>query len=237
MVIRFVPTNKLTRNDKLLLAFDALILSEVLGREVKVGRIIHGDSNTWMKVKTLSLADDVRKRIQKIAALMLNPASPDLVLNHHCAECEFQARCRQRAIEKDDLSLLSTMSEEERKKFNGKGIFTITQLSYTFRPRRKPRFLAGKRERYHHSLKALAIREGKIHIVGSPIMKIEGTPVYLDVEGLPDQSFYYLIGIRAKTPERVMRYSFWADNPDEEERIWFEFQSILSGIDKPALIH
>jgi len=32
--IRFIPFNKLTKNDRLLVAFDALILSEVLGREV-----------------------------------------------------------------------------------------------------------------------------------------------------------------------------------------------------------
>lgn len=51
-----------------------------------------------------------------------------------------------------------------------------------------------KQEKYHHSLKALAIREKKIHIVGNPELKIEGTPVYLDVEGLPDRGFYYLIG-------------------------------------------
>ena len=99
-----------------------------------------------------------------------------------------------KAIEKDDLSLLSGMTEKERKNFNSKGIFGVTQLSYTFRPRRRPKHLAGKREKYHHSLKALAIREGKIHIVGSPELKIEGTPVYLDVEGLPDRDFYYLIG-------------------------------------------
>jgi hypothetical protein len=45
----------------------------------------------------------------------------------------------------------------------------------------------------HHALKALAIREKKIHIVGSPAIKSEGTPVYLDVEGLPDLDFYCLI--------------------------------------------
>jgi hypothetical protein len=61
------------------------------------------------------------------------------------------------------------------------GIFT-TQLSYTFRPRRRPKRLRDKREKYHHSLKALAIREKKIPIVSSPELKIEGTPVYLDVE-------------------------------------------------------
>jgi predicted RecB family nuclease len=104
-----------------------------------------------------------------------------------CPECEFQARCRQKAEEKDDLSLLSNMSAKERKKFHTNGIFAVTQLSYTFRARRRPKRLAGKREKYHHSLKARAIREQKIHIVGSPELKIEGTPVYLDVEGLPDR--------------------------------------------------
>ena len=33
--IRFIFTNKLTRNDKLLLAFDGLVLSEMLGRETR----------------------------------------------------------------------------------------------------------------------------------------------------------------------------------------------------------
>ena len=50
------------------------------------------------------------------------------------------------------------MSAKERQKLRSKGIFTVTQLSYTFRPRRRPKRLRDKREKYHHSLKALAIR-------------------------------------------------------------------------------
>lgn len=38
----------------------------------------------------------------------------------------------QKAVEKDDLSLLGGMKEDERKEYNSKGIFTVTQLSYTF---------------------------------------------------------------------------------------------------------
>ncbi len=37
--IRFVFSNKLTRHDKLLLAFDALVISEMFGGEVTLGRI------------------------------------------------------------------------------------------------------------------------------------------------------------------------------------------------------
>jgi predicted RecB family nuclease len=196
IAIRFVSTNKLNKEAKLMPAFDALALSEMLGQEVSLGKIIHGDSHATLNVRTSALAIEVWNHIAKITALLSSPSPPDLVLIPHCAECEFQTRCRQKALEKDDLSLLSGMTEKERKKVHNKGIFTVTQLSYTFRPRRRPKQLRDKREKYNHSLRALAIRQKKIHIVGSPEITIEGTPVYLDVEGLPDRDFYYLIGVR-----------------------------------------
>ena len=235
--IRFIFTNKLGKEDKLLAAFDALVLSEMLGREVHQGKIIHGDNHSALKLKTSALVSDVRKRIKKIAELLSSPAPPDLILNRHCAECEFQSRCRNIAIEKDDLSLLARMTEQERKKLRSKGIFTITQLSYTFRPRRRPKRLRDKREKYHHSLKALAIREKKIHIVGSPKLKIEGTPVYFDVEGLPDRDFYYLIGLRIGSGETAVQHSLWADTVEDEGKIWREFLAILESVEKPVLIH
>ena len=52
---RFEFANKLTKNDKLLLAFDALLFSEAVGREVSLGKIMHGDSHATLKVKTLCL--------------------------------------------------------------------------------------------------------------------------------------------------------------------------------------
>jgi hypothetical protein len=83
-------------------------------------------------------------------------------------------------------------------------------------------------------LKALAIREKKIHIVGSPEVKIEGTPVYMDVEGLPDRDFYYLIGIRIKAGDSVVQHSFWADSPSDEGSIWWEFLSKLVEVENPS---
>lgn len=235
--IRFIFRNKLTKDDKLVLAFDALVLSQVLGREVSLGKIIHGDDHAALKVKTSALAGEVRKQVGKITALLANDTAPDLALNRHCAECEFRDRCRKIAIEKDDLSLLAGMSAKERQKLRSKGIFTVTQLSYTFRPRRRPKRLRDKREKYHHSLKALAIREKTIHIVGSPELKIEGTPVYLDVEGLPDRDFYYLIGLRIGDGDSAVQHSLWADTVEDEGKIWREFLAILETVEKPVLIH
>ena len=235
--IRFVFTNKLDKYDKLLLAFDALVLSETLRRKVCLGKMIHGDNHSMLRVKIVALAREVRKSIEKVAALLSSPSPPDLVLNRHCVECEFQFRCRQKAMEKDDLSLLSGLTDKERKNLRSQGIFTVTQLSYTFRPRRRPKKLRNKREKYHHSLKALAIREKKIYIVGSPELKIEGTPVYLDVEGVPDRDFYYLIGVRIGHGMSAVQHSLWADSVEDERRIWNEFLDIIASIENPMLIH
>jgi predicted RecB family nuclease len=234
---RFIVTNKLSVNEKLLLAFDTYVLSEATGQDISFGKIIHGDDHNALKVNTAALSGEVQRRIGRIAVLLASPTPPDLVLNRHCSECEFQARCRQKAIEADDLSLLAGMSEKERKKLRQKGIFTVTQLSYTFRPRRRPKGMRDTREKYHHSLKALAIREKKIHIVGMPELKIDGTPIYFDVEGLPDRDFYYLIGVRVGNGDGAVHHSLWADTAADEGEIWREFLAILETVEKPVLIH
>jgi predicted RecB family nuclease len=235
--IRFVPANKLSRFDKLMSGFDAHVLSKAWGAKGSSARIIHGDQWSTFTLNPNSFSREVNKIIGKIAALLSAPSPPDLILNKHCSECEFRDRCRAKAIEKNDLSLLSGLTDKERIRLNGKGLFTVTQLSYTFRPRRRAKRLAAKPERYHHSLKALSLREQKIHIVGNPQFRVAGTPVYFDVEALPDRDFYYLIGTYLRTDEGMKRHSLWADTAADENRIWDSFLNILSGIDRPVLIH
>src|SRR5262249_20333702 len=149
---RFQFANKVVKNDKLMLAFDALQLSAAVGRQVSLGKIIHGDGHVRLKVRLSSLTTEVRKRITEVTSLLSNDKPPDLVLNRHCNQCEFRERCRKVAMEKDELSLLSGMSEKERTKLHSRGIFTITQLSYTFRPRRRRRELRNRHEKFHQSL-------------------------------------------------------------------------------------
>jgi hypothetical protein len=53
--IRFVSRNKLHRDDKLLLALDARVLSEVRRRGVNLGEIMYGENYSTLKVKTPAL--------------------------------------------------------------------------------------------------------------------------------------------------------------------------------------
>ncbi len=235
--VRFIFSNKISKHDRLMLAFDAIVLSEALGRKTNRGKIIHGDTFTIRKIQLATLIGETRKLIGKITVLLANNSAPDIILNRHCVECGYQKRCRAQAIEKDDLSLLARMTEKDRKRFNGKGIFTVTQLSYTFRPRRRQKGSADKIEKYHHSLKARAIRENKIHIVGHSELRPAGTAVYLDVESLPDKDFFYLIGIRFHAEGKVVQHNYWADTIEDEKRIWEDFLDTLSQIESPTLFH
>lgn len=233
--IRFVPSEKLTISDRLLLAFDAFALSQTCGRTPHVGKIIHGSQYTAV---TVALASGLIERVQlvlsNITAQQAKATPPPLVLIKHCAECEFQSRCRQIAIEKDDLTLLSNIGEKERKKQNDKGIFTVMQLSYSFRPRRHP---APALLQHQSALQALAIRKNKIHILGTPALSLSGTSVYFDVEGDPDRDFHYLIGVRFRASASSVHYSFWADDPSEERAMWADCLHTLSTIERPQLIH
>jgi predicted RecB family nuclease len=218
----------------LLLAFDTFAFWRATGELPAMGKIVHGQRYLAVRVPLPKLIRKVRSVIEKIAKQQAEPLTPAVVLNKHCAECQFQSTCRQIACEKDDLSLLPTISEKERKKFHEKGIFTVTQLSYAFRPRRRP---ARSVPKHFPALKALAIRERKIHVLGAPTLNVWGTPVYLDVEGDTDRDFYYLIGMRTGSEPASAQHSFWADDPAAEEKIWGGFLEKLSQIEKPRLIH
>jgi len=91
-------------------------------------------------------------------------ALPRLILNDHCAVCEFRQRCHQQAVESDNISLLRGMKEKEVKAYARKGILTVTQLAHTFRPRRKGKRAPPRANRHSHALQALAIRDKKVYV-------------------------------------------------------------------------
>ena len=61
--------------------------------------------------------------------------------------------------------------------------------------------------------------------------------VFLDVEGIPDRDFYYLIGVRVGTGESAIQHSFWADGPSDERTIWHQFLETLRCVENPVLVH
>jgi predicted RecB family nuclease len=244
--IRLLPWDKPGLSDSLLVCFGALALSQASGVLAETGTVIYGEGHHRKTVKIEDHAVRTRQTIDAIGCHSRKP--PPLVLNKHCAICDFQPRCRGLAVERDDLSLFSAMTDKERAKCNAKGVFSITQLSYGYRPRRRKRNRpdaesskkSGKRAalmvRNDHKLKALAVKKNQIHVVGAPSLKFDGTPTFLDVEGMPDRDFYYLIGLRFESGGEHVERSFWADGLDGERTIWENCLRELNAIGNAQIV-
>jgi predicted RecB family nuclease len=213
------------KEQRLLLEVYALLLSRLQGRAPGCGIIWHGKHCKATKVR---LGADPLKVEQILWDLKQLQGSepPRLLLNDHCQVCEFRRRCHEQAVKDDDLSLLRGMGQKEIKSYARKGIFTVTQLAHTFRPRRKGRKRRGK-ELHSHPLQALAIRDRKTYVLGVPQVPDAPVRVYLDIEGKPDEGFVYLIGVIVIEGETETRHSFWADGPEQEARIFDQFLALL----------
>jgi predicted RecB family nuclease len=176
--IRLFPSEKINKYHKQLLAFDALVFGKFTGQFPTFGKIVYGQQQLVARVKLNELIPKVELLVEDLRAMLEKNVAPLFALNRHCPECEFESQCRDKAAKDDDLSLLGGISPKEMLKLRSKGIFTITQLSYTFRPRRRKSRSSIKRyDKYHYALKALAIREKTTYIAGTPDFAPDGTLV------------------------------------------------------------
>src|SRR5262249_53529187 len=140
------------------------------------------------------LCRQAQQVLDELKRLQARSEAPRLMLNRHCQACEFRQRCRAEAEKADDISLLETVGEKELKKHQRKGIFTLTQLSCTFRPRKRGKRVKRKDHNRYAALQALAIREKKVHVYGTPELPCKVVQVYFDAEGSEDGGFAYLLG-------------------------------------------
>jgi len=150
---------------------------------------------------------------------------PSLILNKNCPACQFRDLCREKAVQEDNLSLLDGISTQKAiNKYEKKGLFTVKQLSYTFKSRRRKKRAKNLPPVIHKpELQALAIREQKIYLQELPKLIRQPVELFLDIEGIPDQQFYYLIGLLISERDTTTYFPFWADTSDDEAQIWREF--------------
>jgi predicted RecB family nuclease len=235
--VMFVQDDKITRRDKLLIAFQAHVLASVLGASPAEARIVHGEEYKARRVKIEPLAGQVRRLIEQIEADLGRDCPPTLTLNQHCNECEFRGACRGIAEATNDLSLLRGLSGKEIEKLRGRGIATVAQLSHIYRPRRRGNRGAGKARKHEPALQALALREKKLFVMDRPQMPVPSVALYLDIEGVPDRNSYYLIGVLAVAGDRCTSYSFWADDSTQERAIWQACAQVIEGFKDYTVYH
>jgi predicted RecB family nuclease len=219
------------RQQRTYLEILGVIVGAAQGREPDWGVLIHGPACEKRRVKLGGGRAGARRIIAAIQESQQVGGAPRLMLNSHCQVCEFRKRCHAEAITKDDLSLLRSINEKEIAQFARRGILTVTQLAYLFRPRKKSKRSTRQGQPHYHTLQALAIREKKIFVLGTPELPDSPVHVYLDIEGDPERRFDYLLGMIVQAGGIEERHSFWADTPADEIRLFRQFLDVLSKYD------
>lgn len=226
-----------TKVEKLMLAFRSLVVAELQGQIPSHGFLIFGSQLQRQKVTLHAFQRRVRRLIEALRLSAAASATPPLLLTQHCPNCEYHSLCRAEAVKTDNLSLLGGMSEREIAKQNRKGIFTVNQLSYTFRYRRTSKRAKRPSNPHHFSLQALALRTQRVHIHGAPSLPVSDTAIYFDIEGLPNPNFYYLIGMLTVRADTIQYQQFWADSDDDQATIFQDFANAVTACSNFHLFH
>ena len=216
-----VGTNTITREQKIKLAFIGYLLAETQRYRPPTGVIVNaiGDLQRIQLTKPMANLTPVLETLKTWRACLPSDP-PSVLLNDHCPICPFRKLCLEQAEKDDSLTLLDRMTPKVMRKYHQKGIFTVTQLSYLFRPRRQRRMRKLRPTGFKLELQALALRTGKIYLHEPPSVPEHPTEIFLDMEGVPDEGTHYLIGVVVCTQGRIETHSLWADSLEEERNIF-----------------
>lgn len=236
--IKITGTYSVTKEQTLNLLFAGYVLEKIQNKLPATGTII----SMGGQVHELKLTNGYKRLkpfIEPIREWITAPPSeaPTVILNKHCPYCQFQASCKAKAEKDNDLSLLAQMTAKAIQNYHKKGIFTVTQLSYLFKPRRRKKSKKKSHVQYKLELQALAIRTEKIYLQELPELARHQVELFLDIEGIPDQKFHYLVGLLVCEENNTSFHSFWADTIFDEEQLWIQFINKVNEYPEAPIYH
>lgn len=236
-----VGTHTMSEDQRLELLFAGYVLGQVQQALPPAGSIVDLDG----RVHQVPLAKHYARLAPIIATMRAwarasptdPPDSPPAILSKHCPECPFCTECLAEAERDDDLSLLERVTPKARQRYRDRGIFTVTQLSYLFRPRRTRKHSAAAPTHHQPELQALALRTSKTYLHEPPALTRNRVELFLDIEGIPDRHAYYLLGLLACDEGTPAYYAFWADAAEDEERMWRQLLAKLTDYPDAPIYH
>ena len=233
-----VGTHSVTDDQKLRLAFAGYVVGQTTRYRPSIG-LIAPLTGRPKQIRLEPLYSKVRPIINDLREQMHRPGPepPAVCLNKYCSMCQFRDLCVCEAEKSDSLSLVERMTLKLIRKYQKKGIFTVKQLSYLYKPRRRRKKTADTPPSFNVELQALAIRTNKIYLHKIPVISKQAIELFLDVEGIPDQGFDYLIGLITQNGNDVSSHSFWADSIEDEAKIFEAFLQTATEYGNAPIYH
>ena len=233
-----VDTYSISKEQKLELLFTGFVLGQ-LQKKPPINGYLVKVSGKVERVKLEPHYKELKLYLDPLREwLVTTPTTPpSVMLNKHCLTCQFQILCGDQAEKVDDLSLLDRATHKLIQRYHKKGIFTVNQLSYTFKPRRSKKRTRKTTPTHKLELQALAIRTNKIYIQELPSLQRHPIELFLDIEGIPDQQSYYLIGLIVSQKDHYSYHSFWGDTIQDEEGMWYRFLEKIKEYPNAPIYH
>ena len=225
--ILLIPFEKVSKADKLFAALQAVYLQNEFHFQIEKCKVVYGKNLNQTGFKLTTFSKTIKKYIGELNKILFHPNHPVFYRNIHCQICEFNNDCSTKLKERDDLSLLTALKPKEILQKNNRGIFSVKQLSYSYRPKKNPY----RKRKFLPELKALAIKENKTFIQETFELRQVVTEIFIDFEGIIDRGSIYLIGAVIIDNNIKSEYSFWADNSNDEESIFIRLIELFQPLD------
>jgi predicted RecB family nuclease len=227
-------SNQIAKENRLELAYLCFLLEKIQNKFPEKGLIIDKKGGKH-RVELTKLKKSLKSIISEIQSFDQTP--PKLILNRHCSQCSFENTCKTLAQKEDNLSLLDRITPKQVNKLEKKGIFTVKQLSFIYKPRRLNIKAKNPPILYKPEIQALAIHTAKTYIQRLPALDRKPIEIFLDIEGLPDDGFFYLFGILISENTIQKTHSFWADTQKNEKTIWQGVVTLLESYADIPIYH
>ncbi len=234
----FLGTHSIPKEKRRELCFAGHVLTQIQHTSPVAGRLVGADG----KAHKFKL-DKPSKTITPVLGPLREWIStrdeevPPLVLNKYCDCCEFRGPCEMRATMEDNISLLSGVTPKMMRVYKKRGIFTVKQLSYTYRVSRKKRRNKARQPTRKPELQALAIRTGKVFLLETPQLPAGPVELVLDIEGNPDEDLFYLFGLLISDSTGRIYRPFWANDSHDEADVWQHFLETVSQYPDAPIYH
>lgn len=231
----FSPSTALTLQDRIRASYIDHVLSQIQSISTSKATIAFINGDTKRISINPNICIPVLNEVRELIAS--EPDPPPIEFKKHCSLCQFEDLCLSTAEQEDSISLLGNISLKVQRKYEAKGIFTIKQLSYLYKPRRRTRHYTDRKPTHKYELQALALKTGMIYTDKLIEPSSAGVEIFVDIESFPENRFHYLIGTLISTPEDDHYFPLWANSANDERDIWQDFLKIVHKYPDAPIFH
>jgi uncharacterized protein len=216
-------SHSIHKEQQLQLAFYAMVLKELQGRQPGETAIINVDhERVPFRPTALHLAK-TRKKAAEIL-VVLSGEKPPLRLTSKCKRSPWFSQCVADAEEANDIALIYDLDSRAHPALRKAGIRTVDDAA-AMDVSRLPKIAylsAAKLEKA--KLQAQSLQDGELRWLKRPNIPDAPVRIYFDIEGDPLLDVQYLFGFWIEGQAAKPRYEYFlAEQPEDEERMWNQF--------------